>query len=112
MERAEVKLGVQLPSSLLYADDILIFCKATINNVILLNEIFQLYGNSSGQVVNLSKSRVFYGNQAHEDIKLAFFRLLNFVEGSFPITYLGVLIFIGKPRIMHLQPMAEKILQI
>lgn len=40
IERAEAKIGVLLPPSLLYVDDILIFCKATRENVIILRGIF------------------------------------------------------------------------
>lgn len=36
---AEAKLGVRVPTNLLYADDILIFCKATRDNVLLIRDI-------------------------------------------------------------------------
>lgn len=59
--RAEAKLNVRLPLSLLYADDILVFCKATRENVLMLSDIFDQYGNTSGQVVGPAKSRVVFG---------------------------------------------------
>lgn len=59
--RAEAKLGVLVPSNLLYADDIIIFCKATRDNVLLLRDIFAQYGEASGQIVSPTKSRVYYG---------------------------------------------------
>lgn len=111
IKRAEAKLGVLLPSSLLYADDILVFCKASRENVLMLRDIFEQYGNSSGQIVSPSKSRVFFGRQIQEEFRHYFFRSLHFVEGSFPFSYLGVPIFTGKLRVVHLRPVANKILE-
>lgn len=39
VQSIEAKLGVLVPSNLLYADDILIFCKATKENVPLIRDI-------------------------------------------------------------------------
>jgi hypothetical protein len=36
-------------------------------------------------------------------------QLLNFSIGSLPFNYLGVPIFKGKPRVCHLQPIADRI---
>lgn len=111
LRRAEAKLGVLVHSNFLYADDIMIFCKATRDNTLLLRDIFLQYGRVSGQVVSPSKSRIFFGNQVSEAFKYSAFHELHFVEGSLPCTYLGVTVFYGKPRVSHLQPLADKIVR-
>ncbi|XP_057811679.1 uncharacterized protein LOC131025918 [Salvia miltiorrhiza] len=50
------------PTHLLYADDILIFCKATVKNARKIKEILDLYGELSGQLCNPVKSHVFFGS--------------------------------------------------
>lgn len=50
---ASAMLGVAVPSTLLYADDILIFCEATKDNILLIRDIFNQYGAASGQLVSL-----------------------------------------------------------
>lgn len=55
-------------------------------------------------------SRVFYGNLVHEDLKHFLLRTLQFVEGSMSFTYLGVPIFMGKLKAIHLWPLANNIL--
>lgn len=44
VSRAVAKLGVEVPSSLFYADDIMLFCQATRNNVYQIRDILDLYG--------------------------------------------------------------------
>lgn len=58
--RTEAKMGVLVPSTLLYADDIMIFCKANTDNVLLLRDIFVQYGEASGQFVSPNKSKGFF----------------------------------------------------
>lgn len=99
-----------VPSTLLYVDDIMIFCKATNANVLLIRDIFAQYGESSSQVVCPLKSRVFFGAQITSALKHYFFNSLHFVEVSVPFIYLGVPIFLGKPKSCHLNPIADKIL--
>lgn len=110
IDRAEAKLGVLIPSKLLYADDIIIFCKATTENILLLRDIFTWYREVLGQFVSPMKSRVFYGQQVAADIRHLLATSLHFVEGSLPFIYLGVPIFLGKPKTLHLQSIADKIL--
>ena len=97
-----------VPSHILYADDIMLFCKATNPNIQTLTELFQRYAQNSGQFVNPSKSFIYAGSINHH-------RLLNiaastgFNIGSLPFTYFGVPIFRGKPKSIHFQPFADKV---
>lgn len=88
----------------------MIFCKATYENVLLIRDIFHQYGSSSGQVVNPSKSRVYFGTQVSGAVKHYFSNALYFVEGAIPFGYLGVPIFLGMPKMMHLRSITDKII--
>lgn len=47
--------GVAIPTHILYAYDILIFCFGTKKNICCLQQIFDLYSIASGQVINYDK---------------------------------------------------------
>ncbi|KAK9279788.1 hypothetical protein L1049_013470 [Liquidambar formosana] len=99
--------GVPTPTHLLYADDILIFCKGTSSCLGALMKFLEVYGEASGQLINKSKCRVFIGNGAlhrHSSMTLC----LGFIEGSAPFLYLGVPIFKGKPRKAYFQHIVDK----
>uniref|UniRef100_A0A2N9HP17 Reverse transcriptase domain-containing protein n=1 Tax=Fagus sylvatica TaxID=28930 RepID=A0A2N9HP17_FAGSY len=49
-------------SHLLFADDSLLFCKATISNSTKIMEILSLYEHSSGQKINREKSAIFFSS--------------------------------------------------
>jgi hypothetical protein len=53
--------GLSIPTHILYADDIMIFCKATKVNVRRILDIFSKYGEASGQLVNRNKSKYYAG---------------------------------------------------
>jgi len=97
-----------LPSHCLYADDILVFCKGTIANVRQIMHLFKLYGQYSGQMINASKSKFYTGaislSRTHTIASITGFR-----HGSVPFTYLGILLFKGKPKAIHLRPVVDRI---
>ena len=47
-------------TNLLFADDSLIFCQATQNEVQVISKILQVYAGASGQCINLEKSSVYF----------------------------------------------------
>jgi hypothetical protein len=100
--------NVMIPSHSLYADDILIFCKGTLSGLRALKNLFQSYASESGQVINNSKSTIFSGSITSGRLDLIV-QLLDFNLGSLPFSYLGVPMFKGKPKTIHLQPIADKI---
>ncbi|XP_024177848.1 uncharacterized protein LOC112183741 [Rosa chinensis] len=65
------------------------------------------YGAASGQIVNKEKS-TFYTGDNYSHRRRVIKRLLGFKLGTTPLTYLGVPIFKGKPRRIHLQATADK----
>ena len=100
--------GVLMPTHSLYADDIMLFCRADKRNLKQVLKILQSYGQVSGQIMNCAKSKVYFGQGAKQR-KAAITSILGMTEGSTPFTYLGVPIFKGKPRCFHLQFIADKV---
>ena len=98
------------PSHLLYADDVLIFCKASKVNLQRLVNIFHEYGSISGQDVNWNKSEIFFGNSISFARMNSLCSIAGFWRGSLPFTYLGVPLFIGAPKKKWLQAIANRIL--
>ncbi|KAL8542630.1 hypothetical protein ACS0TY_003492 [Phlomoides rotata] len=98
------------PRYLLYADDILIFAKATYSNIRQLHHILSSYGGLSGHLYNPSKSKVYFGSAVTRHVKAGMLRSTGISEGALPFTYLGVPIFRGAPRTCHLAAMADSII--
>ncbi|KAM5546473.1 hypothetical protein ABKV19_002467, partial [Rosa sericea] len=91
----------------LYADDLFIFCRGDVSSLNRLQLFLDSYGAASGQLVNKNKSTFYMGDSyshRHKHVQ----RILEFKSGVAPFTYLGVPIFMGKPRRVHLQSIADK----
>ncbi|EEF28256.1 conserved hypothetical protein [Ricinus communis] len=101
--------GVKVPSQFLYADEILIFGKASISNIRLLAHIFAIYGSLSGQMVNWEKSQIFLGAPICQWRSSQLPQVSDMKLGSLPFTYLGIHLFKGAPKSIHLQSIADKI---
>ncbi|KAG4959566.1 hypothetical protein GLYMA_13G146000v4 [Glycine max] len=69
-----------------------------VNDKILLME--------SSQLVNLAKSKCYTGGIS-EHMKSLIADIRGFSSGATPFTYLGIPLFKGKPRVIHLQPIAD-----
>jgi len=88
---------IAIPSHILYADDMMIFCKGTISNLNCLKNIFLAYAETSGHMVNPHKSSIYGGSISNHRLN-HIANISGFKIGSFPFTYLGVPIFKGKPK--------------
>ncbi|XP_057779551.1 uncharacterized protein LOC130998134 [Salvia miltiorrhiza] len=97
------------PTHLFYADDILIFCKASMKNARKIKKILDFYGDISGQICNPTKSHVFFGRGVSSIMKNRVISELGFAMGSLPVTYLGVPIFAGRMRASYLIGIYDKI---
>jgi hypothetical protein len=100
--------GVDIPTHVLYADDIMIFCQGSKRNIRHLMRIFEDYDAVSGQVINKQKSK-FYTGAISNARYVVISNLLGFSPGSVPFTYLGCPIFTGRPKVIHFQSIADKI---
>jgi ribonuclease HI len=97
-----------LPSHSFFADDLMIFCKATMRNARLIHDLLDEYGDNSGQRVSPNKSKLF-GGSINTTRLHSLSHALGFSTGTVPFDYLGVPIFKGKPKRIHLQAIADRV---
>lgn len=101
------------PFHILYADDILIFCKATTKNAKVCQDIlhkYGQYGQISSQICNAAESHVYFGKWVSLALKRNISHILRFQQSDIPFSYLGVPLFVGHPRARHLIVIKDKIL--
>ena len=59
--------GAPKVSNLLFADDSLVYYRATRNEMETISEILQTYANASGQCIILEKSSVYFSSNTSDD---------------------------------------------
>ncbi|KAF1872450.1 hypothetical protein Lal_00016748 [Lupinus albus] len=80
-----------------------------LSNLLALKRLIQDYATASGQHMNLAKCKFYTScGNARRIQKLS--EILGFSAGSLPFYYLGVPLFKGKPRRIHMQPIADRII--
>ncbi|KAL6146659.1 hypothetical protein ACLB2K_057337 [Fragaria x ananassa] len=100
--------AVKVPSHVLFADDIMVFCKGDKRSLVSLMAFFEEYGINSGQLVSKAKTRVYLGKSAvHRRTLINSW--LGVPVGKFPFFYLGVPIFVGRPKRIFFQVLADRI---
>jgi hypothetical protein len=100
--------SINIPSHILYADDVMLFCKGNSSNIQVLSNFFARYAEISGQVINPQKSTIFVGSMTSTRLQ-SIADSLGFNIGTLPFLYLGVPIFKGKPKASYFQPLVDKI---
>lgn len=100
--------GTVLPTHVLYADDIMIFCTGLKSNIRELLRIFHRYSAVSGQLINNAKSRFFTGAMNGSRTHMIA-TMLGFSLGAVPFQYLGCPIFHGKPKVAHFRIITDRI---
>lgn len=60
--------GMRMPSHVLYADDIMIFCRGSKKSLSSLLNLFQAYEQASGQVISKDKSKFYIGKSSQSRI--------------------------------------------
>lgn len=100
MENSGMRISTNGPyiSHLLFADNSLIFCQASLNQVSNIKRILDLYGRSSGQVVNLEKSLVIFNKNTAQEIRDDVCRELEGVNEQKKGKYLGLPLMIGRSK--------------
>ena len=100
--------GASIPTHILYADDVLIFCAGTKQNIRCFLKFFNYYSAVSGQIINNSKSRFYEGAMTTSRSQMIA-GMLGFSAGNIPFTYLGCPIFKGKPKGIYFQFIVDRI---
>ena len=85
-------------SHLLFADDSLLFCQASREEVKVVKEVLQLYATASGQCINLKKSSIFYSSNMGADHNEWITYCLGVREVDKFVTYLGLPTLIGRSK--------------
>ena len=85
---------VNYPSHLLYSDDVLIFARATVTNILRLVRLFDEYNLLSGQYVNWHKLEIIFGHHIPNNRIASLYASASFKKGSLPFHYMGILLFI------------------
>lgn len=83
---------------LLFADDSLVFCKATVQQASLLRQIIAKYGAGSGQEVNLDKSSVLFSKNITSESKEGIWAVLQGIKVQEKAKYLGLPLVIGRSK--------------
>lgn len=100
--------GTHMPSHVMYADDVMVFCRGSQKKLETLMELFHRYGETFGQIINPAKS-TFNSGSVSANRQASIDEILGFQIGMLPFTYLGIHVFKGKPNTVHIQPIAERI---
>ncbi|KAL9662694.1 hypothetical protein QQ045_027527 [Rhodiola kirilowii] len=102
-------VGGRSITSLLFADDILIFtngCKKSVENLMAIVQDFCDY---SGQQLNNEKSFIFFPKKMRRARQKMLLDITKFHKGTFPITYLGVPLYTGCTKIDYFQSLEDKV---
>ncbi|KAG7591372.1 Endonuclease/exonuclease/phosphatase superfamily [Arabidopsis thaliana x Arabidopsis arenosa] len=75
---------------LFFADDSLFLCKADLSQCSVLSAILMDYGGATGQIINLQKSSVTFGNNVDESLRPLIQHKLGIMNEGGAGTYLGL----------------------
>ena len=100
-----VKVCREAPSikNLLFADDSLIMMKANIHNVKALKAILDTYCTTSGQMVSVYKSSIFFNPNTRVDIREKLCTTLNIMTEALNDKYLGLPANVGMDKSDYFQ---------
>jgi hypothetical protein len=94
---------------LFFADDSLLFCKATIFEWVCVQEILQLYEEASGQKLNKEKTAIFFSRNTHADTKAHIASVVGVDPSQQYEKYLGLPALVGKSRVSTFTDIKGKI---
>ncbi|CAA7037370.1 unnamed protein product [Microthlaspi erraticum] len=86
----KIARGSPAVSHLLFADDSLFFCKTDILQCAELMKILDIYGKASGQLLNCTKSSIFFGSKVPQEVKANVKTALRITKEGGMGTYLGI----------------------
>jgi hypothetical protein len=93
----------------IYVDDVAIFIRLQVQDLIVIREVLQLFGEASGLRVNYNKtSVVVIRGEAIDGMTVK--HVLHCGIESFPCKYLGLQLSTGQLRKVHWQPVLDQII--
>ncbi|XP_020271020.1 uncharacterized protein LOC109846208 [Asparagus officinalis] len=94
-------------SHLLFADDMLVFCRANKRSFQGINYLLESLANNTGLNINRKKSKVFFSRGCSNKTKLC--SIVEMSRGSLPVKYLGLPLSINYPKAKNFFPLIDKI---
>ena len=85
-------------SHLFFADDSLLFCQASQEEVKCITDILQLYADSSGQCINFEKSSMFFNSNTFGGQRELIKNMLGVKEVEKFESYLGLPTLLGRSK--------------
>jgi hypothetical protein len=95
-----IKMARNCPpiSHLLFADDVIIFSRANVNEAKVVLNCLNTYSSWSGQHINMSKSAIFFSRNCRSNSKAAINRILNLAQIPARAKYLGIPLFMHRKK--------------
>ena len=85
-------------SHLFFADDSLLFCRATLSDLQVIQNILSLYETASGQKLNREKTTIFFSKAVSEDTKTQISNYLEVPEVKAYEKYIGLPAVVGRKK--------------
>ncbi|XP_059436470.1 uncharacterized protein LOC132169451 [Corylus avellana] len=96
---------------LFFADDSLLFCKATEQEWNCLKGVLEAYEEASGQRLNNDKTSVFFSRNTSQETKDRILEVVGVPDSQRFDTYLGLSALVGKSRTQEFQSLLEKVMK-
>ncbi|XP_074300630.1 uncharacterized protein LOC141631922 [Silene latifolia] len=97
-------------SHLMFADDLLMFCKGDAASMMVLLRAFSSFSLASGLKMNSTKSEVYF-NGVPATLRKDILSISGFIEGQLPFKYLGVPITAGRLKKNDCAVLIDKIVE-
>ena len=92
-----------------FADDIILFISGRCRTLKILMNTLKEYENTFVQLINGDKSHFMLHSNAFTSTRDRIKRLTGFKQKQGPITYLGCLLFVGRPRNIYFSDLVNKV---
>ena len=96
-------------SHLFFANDSLLFCRASLTDLQAIQDILSLYEQASGQKLNQEKTTIFFSKAVNEDTKAQITNFLQVPEVKEYEKYLGLPVVVGRNRKASLNFIKERV---
>ncbi|KAL5775011.1 hypothetical protein ACOSP7_012568 [Xanthoceras sorbifolium] len=101
--------GSPLVSHLFFADDSIVFCRASVQNCEKLKQILNVYEKASGQRINLQKSNITFSPNVEADRSASILNCLGLANAQAHDKYLGLPTMVGKNKRKTFSDIKERV---